>query len=283
MPQPRFRSDGVMRWCTEGAVVRLSGATARLSLLNGFSLKFAAPERSQETIDNLPLGVQRLLAHLALSGARARPVVAGVLWPNVPEEHAQASLRTTLWRLQKTAPGIVHTSHAAIKLVPGVAVDVQDLEDWARRVLDARTDIDTLVTPMSALRSELLPGWYDDWVLIERERVQQLRLYALERLSVRLATAGKFGEAVQAASAAVIAEPLRESAQRALIRVHIAQGNQLEALKQYDAYRTMLADELSVGPTKSMEQLMRPLLAARGDLPAQRSPEGPADKSGKGH
>jgi DNA-binding SARP family transcriptional activator len=206
-----------------------------------------------------------------------------VLWPNVPEEHAQASLRTTLWRLQKTAPGIVHTSHAAIKLAQGVSVDVQDLEDWARRVLDAGTDIDTLVTPMSALRSELLPGWYDDWVLIERERVQQLRLHALERLSVRLATAGKFGEAVQAASAAVIAEPLRESAQRALIRVHIAQGNQLEALKQYDAYRTMLADELSVAPTKSMEQLMRPLLAARGDLPAQRSPEGPTDKSGNGH
>jgi DNA-binding SARP family transcriptional activator len=70
---------------------------------------------------------------------------------------------------------------------------------------------------------------------------------------------GRFGEAVQAGLAAVKAEPLRESAQRSLIRAHLAEGNLGEALRQYHSFRRLLLEELGVGPSAELEDLVLPL------------------------
>jgi DNA-binding SARP family transcriptional activator len=232
----------------------------RISLLNGFALELGGSGRPPTRVVGLPPRSQRLLAHLGLCGPVARAAIAGTLWPDVPEDHAHASLRTTLWRLHKAAPGLVDSSHTSLELTDGIAVDVQELDEWTRQVFDLKTHIVAVRTPSAALNGELLPGWYEDWVLVERERVRQMRMHTLERLSERLADCGHFAEAVQAASAAVIAEPLRESAHRALIRVHFAEGNLLEGLRQYDTYRALLADEVGLTPTPLMDQLIHPWL-----------------------
>ena len=147
-------------------------------------------------------------------------------------------------------------SGGALGLADGVRVDVWDLKEWAQRTLDPNTDVDGARAPRSALAGELLPGWCEDWVLLERERLRQLRLHALEVLADKLARAGRHSEAVQAACAAVRAEPLRESAHRALVRVHLAEGNVAEAVRAYRSFRDMLAYELGVTPTEHMEGLM---------------------------
>jgi DNA-binding SARP family transcriptional activator len=112
------------------------------------------------------------------------------------------------------------------------------------------------MAPQLALGGELLPGWYDDWVLPERERLRQLRLHALEVSADRLAREGRYGEAVQAAYAAVHTEPLRESAHRAVVRVHLAEGNVVEAVRAYRDFRDRLVHELGVSPTMQMEELI---------------------------
>jgi len=93
-------------------------------------------------------------------------------------------------------------------------------------------------------------------VLLERERLRQLRLHALEALAEKLPAVGRFGEAVQVAQAAVQAEPLRETARRALVRIHLAQGNVAEALRTYESFREQLFDELGVAPSSQMERLV---------------------------
>ena len=108
------------------------------------------------------------------------------------------------------------------------------------------------------LAGDLLPDWYDDWVLIERERLRQLRLHALESLAIRRLDAGRYGEAAVAALAAVSIEPLRESAQRVLIRIHLAEGNVGEAVRQYRLYRNLLSDEMGLYPSEQIETLLRP-------------------------
>ena len=227
----------------------------RVTLLDGFSLSLGqgSPPPPAEA---LPRGVQRLVAHLCLSGRPPRAAIAGQLWPDVPEDHACASLRSALWRLQRVAPGLVEVSGGAVYLAADVRVDVRELSDWARRVRDPTAGIDEVEIPDATLGGELLPGWYDDWVLLERERLRQLRLHALEVAAGRLAAAGRPGDALQAAYAAVRAEPLRESAHRTIVRIHLAEGNVAEAVRAHDTFATMLADELGVLPTEHMTRLL---------------------------
>jgi DNA-binding SARP family transcriptional activator len=114
---------------------------------------------------------------------------------------------------------------------------------------------------VSDLSGELLPDWYDEWVLIEAEDWRQLRLHALEALAGRLTARGHYGDAAAAALAAVRAEPLRESPRAALIRVHIAEGNPSEALREFTRYRELLMIELGVEPTERLRALVAGLFA----------------------
>jgi DNA-binding SARP family transcriptional activator len=121
--------------------------------------------------------------------------------------------------------------------------------------------------PLGCVRGELLPSWYDDWVLLEREGLGQLRLHALEALADKLAAAARYAEAVQAAYAAVRIEPLRESAQRAVVRVHLAEGNVCEAVRAYEFFRAMLADEMGALASHEMRQLVY-TIPLQADRPA---------------
>jgi DNA-binding SARP family transcriptional activator len=239
-----------------------------VGLLDGFTLRLH--ERDTGMGPELPRGVQRLVAHLCLARRPARAAIAGRLWPEVSEERAHGSLRSALWRVQRDAPGLVDISGGALSLAEDVHVDVRELTQWARRAMEPSVVPD--YQPGSfELDGELLPGWDDDWVLLEREWLRQLRVHALEAIAGKLAAASRYGEAVQAAYAAVRAEPLRESAHRAVVRVHLAEGNVVEALRAYEACREMLADELGVAPTLEMSRLVGGLpgqVIANGTCPA---------------
>ena len=107
-----------------------------------------------------------------------------------------------------------------------------------------------------ALTGELLPDWYDDWLLIEREKYRQLRLHALEALATQLTALARYGEAAETALTAIAGEPLRESAHRVLIRVHLAEGNPSEALRHYRLFRELLLTELGLEPSEQIAELV---------------------------
>jgi DNA-binding SARP family transcriptional activator len=224
----------------------------RLALLDGFELSNEAGPLA------LPLPAQRLLAFLAL---RDRPVrrsyVACTLWIDSSEARAFGSLRSALWRLRRDGHALVDAVNGGLRLGADVSVDLSEATAAAHRVLDADGDIDDADRDLVTVGGELLPDWYDDWVLIERERFRQLRVHALERLCERLTSARKFTEAVEAGLAAVDGEPLRESAHRALIHAHLAEGNASDALRQYQIFRTLLRDRLGLEPSGQMDALVR--------------------------
>jgi DNA-binding SARP family transcriptional activator len=118
------------------------------------------------------------------------------------------------------------------------------------------TDADRGQDAVSALSGEILPDWYDEWILIENEGWRQLRLHALEALADRLTARGRYGDAAAVALAAVRAEPLRESPRAALIRIHIAEGNPSEALREFARYGDLLMVELGVEPTERLRALV---------------------------
>jgi hypothetical protein len=126
-------------------------------------------------------------------------------------------------------------------------VDMHVVEQWATRLIEGRAIPGDLAVPPSAPDAlNLLPGFYEDWALMERERLRQRILHALEALSEGLAAAGRYADAIEAAMLATTAEPLRESAQRVLIKAHLAEGNLTEAHRSYRAYRDLIHRELGV-------------------------------------
>jgi DNA-binding SARP family transcriptional activator len=211
----------------------------------------------------VPRASQRLLVFLALHGRMVkRAAVAGTLWPDASESHAYSNLRSTLSRLERTARKVLAASKLELGLAEGVTVDIRHAQTLARRLLDPAMTPDQSdlgAADVAALSVDLLPDWYDDWVLVEAEDWRRLRLHALEALAGRLTGAGRWGEAAGAAGAAVRAEPLRESARAALIQVHLAEGNQSEALREFARYRGLLRAELGLEPTPRLHHLIRGL------------------------
>lgn len=246
----------------------------RVCLLDGFSLELTGP--GADVAPDLPRAVQRLIAHLSLAGRPPRAAIAGKLWPDVTEEHAHGSLRSSLWRVHKVAPGLITACGGTLSIASDVLVDVHELTTWARRALDPGCTTDGIEAGDLDMPGELLPGWYEDWVLLERERLRQLRMHALEALAEKYAAAGRYGEAVQAAYAAVRAEPLRESAHRTVVRVHLAEGNIAEAVRAYEAFHTMLANEVGAAPTPQMSRLVAALSGPRPTMPFPRDGESSA-------
>lgn len=244
---------------TKRLVTAADGTAVQLVLLGQFAVMHAAARLE------LPPSVQRVLVLVALHDRPLRRAyVAGSLWPETSEERAHASLRSALWRLGRTGHVLVEGSSGCLRLGDGVAVDLLEAEALARAALAGTTDDAAAVAPL-ARAGELLPDWYEDWVTLERERHRQLRLRALDALSERLATAGRFTEALDAGLASVAGDPLRESAHRALVRTHLAEGNVADAVRQYELCRRLLREQLGLEPSRLMQELvggLRPLRLA---------------------
>jgi DNA-binding SARP family transcriptional activator len=216
---------------------------------------------------------QRVLAYLAVI---RRPVSRALLSQQLSEEpdegRGPSALRSSLWRLPRPAGlSLVHSQGSDVRLAPEVSVDLWDSERSAQHLHRPSTlaDADTPTDPAD-WSHDLLPEWSDEWLVMERESYRQLRLHALERLSETLREMGQHASALMAALSAVRADPLRESAHRQVIAVHLAEGNAAEALRQYHVYRRMLALELGLPPSPSIRSLVGPLLGRPIERPSRR-------------
>lgn len=231
-----------------------AAGVVRVELLGEFRLS-----HGRDTVA-MAHGSQHLLAFVALHRhAVERPVVAGTLWPDVPDRRANATLRSALTRLDTACRNALHVDNGFVRLAEGVAVDVHEARALALRVLDPTTpcaEPDLSSNAVAALTLDLLPGWYDDWAILESEDWRQLRLHALEAMATELTAVGRHGEAVAAAVASVHVDPLRESAQAALIRAHLAEGNRADALRQFEQFRSVLHAELGLEPTVHLRDLV---------------------------
>jgi DNA-binding SARP family transcriptional activator len=223
----------------------------RLRLLESFELTDVGAAVA------LPPSAQRVLVFVALhENCVQRQYVAGSLWLDFPEERAHANLRSALWRIHRTGVKLVSADGSRLRLNPDVEVDFREAEAVAHRVLDPAADLPDVRSDL--LQADLLPDWYDDWLVFQRERYRQLRLHALETLCERLTRSGHIDAALQAGLAAVASEPLRETAHRTVVLAHLAEGNTCEAIRQFELCRRLLRDQLGVEPSERIQELVRP-------------------------
>lgn len=199
---------------------------------------------------------QRLLACVGLLGCRHRSFLAGLLWPKSSETQAAGNLRTTVWCISHSFPHLLHAGADTLQLEESVRVDVAALQHHVAR-LHAHPGAQVPDDYLAHLsKAELLPGWYDDWVIFEQERLRQMRLSALELMAQQYLAADEPGRAVIAAISAVSIEPLRESAQLLLVQAHLAAGNRAAAVRAYTMFAGRLESELGVRPSEQLSDLV---------------------------
>ncbi|MDH3301825.1 MAG: bacterial transcriptional activator domain-containing protein [Acidimicrobiia bacterium] len=226
---------------------------ATLRLLGQFSLTGAN--------GLIPVDTQsaRLLAALALSGRTNRAELSGLLWPEAGRARALANMRAVVWRMPEGARRLLVGSCRELSLRDEVDVDVHRL--CLRRRPDGLSpayvglgfDLDLLSAP-------LLTGWYDEWVIVERERVRACQVELLQQRASAHLERGEPAAAVMDATWAVSIDPLNEAAHQLLLRSHLAEGNVNEAIRHFSDLRRLLNSELGVSPFPDTMKIMEPCL-----------------------
>jgi len=251
-------TPGRLAFGVSGSAHAVRSGGFELTMLGEFRLRVRGRDAE------LPAAAQRLIVLLALRGRTSRTRAAGTLWPETTEHRALASLRTAIWRVNQVAPTLVSCPGGSVDLDDDVAVDTRRLVRHGLAALSP-ADVDRDATAVARLGvslieadSELLPDWEEEWLLADRQRLRQLRLHLLEFIAERLAEDKQFGLAMEAALAAVRVDDLRESAHRAVIRIHVAEGNVAEAHRAYRTCRTQLARGLGIEPSPTTAALLHP-------------------------
>lgn len=232
------------------AAPTLGQQAINLQLVGGFTL-----DRSGQVAE-LPESSRRLVAFLGLAERPCQPtLVAAALWPDRPEHRALANLRQARWKLTSYAgDDVVQSCGGVLSLSCAVRTDLDELSALGRMIA-VRPDALPDLRCASAFLLELLPGWYEDWIIIERERIRQIHRRYAEAAIRELLSRGCTTDALDLALRLVADDPFQESAQRVLLTVYCAEGNFAEACRHLQRFNNMLLQELGVTSTLTIEEL----------------------------
>ena len=224
--------------------------------LGGFEIRLAG-----RPIELPSRPAQSLLAYLILSAGKGhrREKLAGMLWPDADEENARSYLRHALWRIRKATAGngppggyFLTTDNIAIAFdrAADYWLDVAEFE----RGGDQGTVAD-LISSVAAYRGELLPGFYDEWAVLERERLEAILPEKMQRLLDRLSKEGRWREAIYCAERWIALGGVSEEAYRALMRAHHELSEPAHLASAYERCVSAVRREFDIDPSDATQQL----------------------------
>lgn len=218
-----------------------------------------------------------LLAYLALERGtvHSRIHLITLFWPDLPEENGRQNLSQTITRLRHTlgaAGNLIMTTRQEVWLDQDaeIEIDVKTFRHLLSKTEQHRHEQKTscvqcqadLARAAALVRGDFLAGLsvddsieFEEWLLLEQERIHQLLLEALTDLAEGALGDGRYETAMQYARRQVALESWREVAHRQLIQALSFSGQRNAALAQYEQCRTILLQELGVEPTHMTQQL----------------------------
>jgi DNA-binding SARP family transcriptional activator len=238
---------------------------------------------------------QELFCFLVLFRGQAHPreELAGRLWPNRTAAESRPYLRRALWQVQAalsrtgdgTAVPLVLAEAETVQVNPAFPLwlDVAVLEEAQRAaagIPGRRFDgalAQQVREAVDAVRGSLLEGWYQEWCLAERERLQAVTVGLLGKLMAYCEAHGEYEAGLAYGSRILHMDRAHEPTHRRLMRLHGRAGDRTAALRQYQRCVEALAEELGTKPARSTVDLVRRLRADRfepQDAAPQRSADG---------
>jgi DNA-binding SARP family transcriptional activator len=223
-------------------------------------------------VDGAPIAIpsraaQSLLAFLLLhrSALHRREKLAGLFWPQTSETNARRSLRQELWRLRKLLSAS-STARSDLLLSDDLAVSIDPQADYYLDVavletpLSSSPSADGLTRSLKVYQGELLPDFYDEWVVPERERLRSLFEHRIGHLLELLQAQEEWAELVRWAEHWISLSRSPEPAYRALMLAHCALGNRAQVALVYERCANTLQDDLGVEPSDQTRALYQELV-----------------------
>ncbi len=207
-------------------------------------------------------GVQSLLAWLLLHRQRThtRESLTALFWGDQDETHARGCLSTALWRLRQVLePSGVARGTYLVGRSDTIAFNCQS-DYWLDVAAFEDGVADDAESALACYGGDLLEGFYDEWIIHERERLRMLYLDTLAALLQRHSDGGDISSALRCARRILSLDPLREDVHRHVIRLHVRSGQRALALQQYATCRGVLLAELGIEPMAETRALCDDLL-----------------------
>ena len=222
--------------------------------------------------------VQELLSYLFLNRERAhkREFLATLLWQNIPREQSRRYLRKALWQLQTPFDTLLEDKSNILLLKPNtiqfnvnfpVWCDVQILEEAFSACMGiqgmdlSNEQAQLLRRAIIVYQGDLLEGWFYDWCIIERARLQSIYLILLDRLIDYCIVKGHFDEGIGHCFRVLSFDYAHERTHRYLMKLYFVMGDRARAITQYNHCAQILKQELNVSPNRLTKGLYKQMLA----------------------
>jgi predicted ATPase/DNA-binding SARP family transcriptional activator len=222
----------------------------------------------------LTRNAQSLFAYLLLNAGKAqrRERLAGILWPDSSEDNARSNLRHELWRLRKALKPagdsyfIIDDLTIAFNPQSEHCLDVHRLESAAHEASSA----DDLMEALSVYHGELLPGFYDEWVFVERQRLHALFEAQMRRLLEILQVEGRWVEVLEWGMRWIGVGQWPEPAYRALMTAYANSGDISKAVLTYERFSQGLQEEIGTKPSEQTQALYKRIKSGwKANAPSQ--------------
>jgi DNA-binding SARP family transcriptional activator/muconolactone delta-isomerase len=253
--------------------------TLRIFLIGQFKL-----QADDAPIELPSRPAQSLLAYLALHAGvvHRREKLAGLFWHDATETNARSYLRQALWRIRKAFEAVSIPWENYLDITDISVSFRQESDHWldTEAFLDMAMDgsVEGLQEQTGLYTGELLPGFFDDWVLSERERLQAAYHQKMDRLLDELLSAGRWHEAVNNGEQWIRLGYAPEPAYRALMRAYAGMGDQAMASATYQRCIEALDKELGLDPSPETRRLYDQIF--QGELAEE--PIKPIDRQQRG-
>jgi DNA-binding SARP family transcriptional activator len=244
--------------------------------------------------------IQELFCYLLLHRDHSLPreTLASILWPETTTTQSKKNLRQALWQLQSTLGSQNESANDRLLLVDpdwvqlnseaDLWLDVAEFEqvfNLVQKTPGQKIDSSTAQLLQDTVRlyqGPLLEGWYQDWCLLERERLQSMYLAMLDKLMSFTEVHYDYETGLLYGMRIMCYDRARERTHRRMMRLYYLLGDRAEALRQYERCAAALDEELGISPSKSTQALYKQIQADQLDEPLptpiqpDTSPEVPA-------
>jgi len=215
---------------------------------------------------------------------RSRPVsqdhLMGWLWPESNLKKARWSLNSAIHGMRKllascpsSPAGVSYVvlEEGYYRLGPDVQVasDVEEFDERYKqgcrlegegRATEAAVEYEKAV---ELYRGDyLIENLYDDWTMVERERLSNAHAHMLVRLAAHYAGAGQAGEAMRTCYRVLEKDRCHEESHRLLMRCYADLGMRDRALRQYRLCEEALRRECGTAPSPETKALHRSIALA---------------------